>query len=52
VQEIVATPEIQKRLVDLGVTSDVMSQAQFTDFVTRQVAEWGPAVKASGARMN
>jgi tripartite-type tricarboxylate transporter receptor subunit TctC len=52
VAEVVATPEIQKRLLDLGVTTEPMSTAQFTDFVTRQVAEWAPAVKASGARMN
>ena len=52
VAELVATPEIQKRLLDLGVTTETMSTAQFTDFVTRQVADWAPAVKASGARMN
>ncbi|TFZ05015.1 Bug family tripartite tricarboxylate transporter substrate binding protein [Ramlibacter rhizophilus] len=52
VAELVATPELQKRLLDLGVTPEPMSTAQFTDFVTRQVNEWAPAVKASGARMN
>jgi tripartite-type tricarboxylate transporter receptor subunit TctC len=52
VGELVATPEIQKRLADLGVTSEAMSQAQFSDFITRQVADWAPAVRASGARMN
>ncbi|RYG11325.1 MAG: tripartite tricarboxylate transporter substrate binding protein [Burkholderiales bacterium] len=52
VQEVVARPDMQKRLQDLGVTSEAMSPAQFTDFVTRQVAQWAPAVKASGAKMN
>jgi tripartite-type tricarboxylate transporter receptor subunit TctC len=52
VAEIVATPDIQKRLTDLGITSEAMSQAQFSDFINKQVAEWAPAVKASGARMN
>ena len=52
VQELVARPDMQKRLHDLGVTSEAMSPAQFTGFVTRQVGEWAPAVKASGAKMN
>ena len=52
VQELVARPDMQKRLQDLGVTSEAMSPAQFTEFVARQVAEWAPAVKASGAKMN
>jgi hypothetical protein len=29
-----------------------MSPAEFTMFVDKQVADWGPAVKASGAKLN
>jgi tripartite-type tricarboxylate transporter receptor subunit TctC len=52
VAEIVARPEVVKRLEDLGVATARMSQPEFADFVARQVADWGPAVKASGARLN
>lgn len=52
VAEIVARPEVVKRLEDLGVATGKMSQPEFADFVAKQVAEWGPAVKASGARLN
>jgi tripartite-type tricarboxylate transporter receptor subunit TctC len=43
---------VAKRLSDLGVESEPMTSAQFTRFVTDQVNEWAPAVKASGARLN
>jgi tripartite-type tricarboxylate transporter receptor subunit TctC len=29
-----------------------MTPAEFTKFVTEQVSDWAPAVKASGARLN
>jgi tripartite-type tricarboxylate transporter receptor subunit TctC len=50
--EVVARPEIVKRLDDLGIASQKMTQAEFSDFVARQVTEWAPAVKATGARLN
>ncbi len=52
VAEVVARPDVARRLADLGVEPETMSAAQFTQFVTNQVAEWAPAVKASGARLN
>jgi tripartite-type tricarboxylate transporter receptor subunit TctC len=52
VAEVVARPEVAKRLADLGVSTDKMSSAEFTKFVTDQVTEWAPEVKASGARLN
>ncbi len=52
VNEIVAQPDIQKRLEDLGVAPGKLSQAEFAEFVTRQVADWAPAVKATGAKLN
>ena len=52
VTEVVARPDVARRLSDLGVESEPMSAAQFTRFVTDQVNEWAPAVKASGARLN
>lgn len=52
VTEVVARPDVAKRLADLGVSPEKMSPAEFTKFVTDQVGEWAPEVKASGARLN
>ncbi len=52
VNEVVAQPEVAKRLADLGVAPDHMTPVEFTKFVTEQVSDWAPAVKASGARLN
>lgn len=52
VSEVVARPDVAKRLSELGVESEAMTSAQFTRFVADQVNEWAPAVKASGARLN
>lgn len=49
---MLARPDIVKRLDDMGVATALMSPAEFTDFVARQVADWAPAVKACGARLN
>ncbi len=50
--EVLANPAMIKRLEDLGITGRQMSPAEFTRFVQAQVTEWGPAVKASGAKLN
>ena len=50
--EVLATPDIRKKLEDFGIEVGSASTAEFTDFVTKQVAEWAPAVKASGATLN
>jgi tripartite-type tricarboxylate transporter receptor subunit TctC len=52
VAEVVARPDVAKRLADLGVTPEKMGQAEFAKFVADQVTEWAPEVKASGARLN
>ncbi|WP_439517100.1 Bug family tripartite tricarboxylate transporter substrate binding protein [Hydrogenophaga sp.] len=52
VSEVVAQPDVARRLADLGVAPDSMTPAEFTKFVTEQVSDWAPAVKASGARLN
>ena len=50
--DVLANSTMIKRLEDLGVTGRKMSPAEFTKFVQDQVTEWGPAVKASGAKLN
>ncbi len=50
--DTMAQPDMIKRMEDMGIAMRRMSQAEFTTFVSKQVAEWGPAVKASGATLN
>jgi tripartite-type tricarboxylate transporter receptor subunit TctC len=45
-------PKLVKNFEDLGITVQKMSSEDFAQFVQKQVAEWGPAVKASGAKLN
>jgi tripartite-type tricarboxylate transporter receptor subunit TctC len=52
VADVVSRPDVAKRLADLGVAVEKMSPAEFTKFVSDQVTEWAPEVKASGARLN
>ena len=45
-------PDVQKKLEEFGIEVRRTTTAEFTDFVAKQVAEWAPAVKASGATLN
>jgi tripartite-type tricarboxylate transporter receptor subunit TctC len=52
-KEIVAglkTPEVSKRLVDLGAEVAVTSPEQFQRLVRDEIQKWAKVVKASGAR--
>ena len=49
--EVLAQPDVIARLEDLGVARATMNQAGFTDFVVKQVKDWAPAIKASGAKL-
>ena len=44
---IVADPAVVKRFEELGITPAKMSSAEFAGFVAKQVADWGPAIKAA-----
>jgi tripartite-type tricarboxylate transporter receptor subunit TctC len=52
VSEVIMQPTILKRFEEMGIAVDKMSQPEFAAFVSKQVADWGPAVKATGARLN
>ena len=52
VAKALAKPELQKRLADLGSTSQAMTSAEFSDFVKNEVKVWGGVVKASGAQVD
>ncbi|MEO6566896.1 MAG: tripartite tricarboxylate transporter substrate binding protein [Casimicrobiaceae bacterium] len=45
-------PKLQKTFEELGIATHKMSPEEFAQFVQKQVAEWAPAVKASGAKLN
>ena len=49
--DVMKRPDLKTKLDDLAISSRPMSPAEFTAFVKQQVGDWGPAVKASGARL-
>ena len=48
--DIVADPAIVKKFEELGITTVKMGSADFTQFVAKQVADWGPAIKAADVK--
>ena len=44
---IVADPAVVKRFEELGITPLKMSSAQFGDYVSKQITDWAPAIKAA-----
>jgi tripartite-type tricarboxylate transporter receptor subunit TctC len=49
--EILAQPEIRKKMEELAITVTPATPAVFTAFVKQQVGQLGPAVKAAGVRL-
>ena len=49
--EVLAQPEIKKKLVELGITGVPTSVAAFNTFLKDQVAVLGPAVKSAGVKL-
>ncbi len=45
-------PRLLKSFDELGIAVRTMTPEEFTAFVQKQVSEWAPAVKASGAKLN
>ncbi len=52
VGELLDDPKLITRLEDFGFMASKMSAAGFTGFVEKQVAQFAPSVKASGAKLN
>ena len=50
--KVMSDPKIVSRLEDYGFTVAQMSSADFQAYVVKQVADFQPAVKASGAKLN
>jgi len=51
-QRILKTPEVQKRLGELGAEPVGSTPAEFAQFVQREIDKWARVVKASGARLD
>jgi tripartite-type tricarboxylate transporter receptor subunit TctC len=49
--EILATADIKKKMLDLGITTSPTTPAGFTAFVKDQVAALAPVVKGSGVKL-
>ena len=52
VGEAIADPKFTARLEELGFAARAMTPAAFNAFVQKQVADFAPAVKSSGAKLN
>ena len=52
VQKILATPEMQKRLQDLGAEYRPGTSAEFGEFIKTEKARWAKVVKDSGAKFD
>ncbi|HEX7891734.1 MAG TPA: tripartite tricarboxylate transporter substrate binding protein [Ramlibacter sp.] len=51
VNEILAGADFKRRMVDLGISTNAVSQPAFAAFVKEQVAQLAPAVKAAGVKL-
>ncbi len=51
-QKVLATPDMQKRLQDLGAEYRPGSSAEFGDFIKTEKARWAKVVKDSGAKFD
>ncbi len=49
--EILASSEVRKKMLDLGITTSPASPAEFARFVAGQVAVLAPTVKGAGVRL-
>ena len=50
--EVLKDPRIIKTLEEQGIAERAMTTEEFQSFVSTQVAQWAPAVRASGAKLN
>jgi tripartite-type tricarboxylate transporter receptor subunit TctC len=51
-QAVLADPKVQQRLEEFGFVSQRMTPQEFTAFIQKQITQFQPAVKASGAKLN
>jgi tripartite-type tricarboxylate transporter receptor subunit TctC len=49
---VLSDPKVLARLEEFGFVTSKLTPAEFTALVTKQIADFAPAVKASGAKLN
>jgi tripartite-type tricarboxylate transporter receptor subunit TctC len=49
---VVRRPDVQERLNAIGLDPQAMSQAEFADYVKREVAKWARVLNATGIKPN
>jgi tripartite-type tricarboxylate transporter receptor subunit TctC len=49
--EVLAMPEVRKKMLELGITVQPTSAAGFTSYVKDQVSSLAPVVKAAGVKL-
>jgi tripartite-type tricarboxylate transporter receptor subunit TctC len=52
IRKIVDTPEVRKRLIDLGADPETNTPEQFAVYVRSEKARWGKVVQDTGARVD
>ena len=52
IAEILADPDVRKRLLALGAEPHPVSRAELTRFIDGEVAKWSKGVKTAGARVD
>jgi tripartite-type tricarboxylate transporter receptor subunit TctC len=50
--KIINSPDVQKKLLELGAEPVANSSEDFTAFVKTEVVKWGDVVKKSGAKVD
>ena len=48
--KIMAMPEVQARIVELGAEPVGSTPAEFAKFIRAEYEKWGPIIRATGAR--
>ncbi|MEN3351930.1 MAG: hypothetical protein V7640_88 [Betaproteobacteria bacterium] len=51
IMKIIAQPEVNRRLIEMGFIPVGSSREQFASFLTREYASWAKIVQASGAKV-
>lgn len=50
-QKIVATPEVQARFAEIGMTLSGRGRAEYTEYIAQDIRRWAPVVDAAGVRV-
>lgn len=49
---VIAHPETQAKLADLGLTPRYLAGADYTRFIQNEITRWGPVIRAAGVKPN